>query len=48
MPTLNVRMTEEEYKKIEEDAKKHNMSISAYIKLITQKVKIEVKLNGNK
>ena len=48
MATLNVRMADEEYKKIENDAKKYNMSITTYIKFITQNVKIEVKLNGNK
>jgi hypothetical protein len=46
MATLNVRMTEEEYRKIEEDAKKYNMSISTYIKFITQNVKIEVSVKS--
>jgi hypothetical protein len=48
MATLNVRMTEEEYKKIEEDAKKYNMSISTYIKFITQNVNIQVKVKSSK
>lgn len=46
MANLNVRMTDKEYKKIEEDSKKVNMSISTYIKFITQNVKIKVEVDN--
>lgn len=44
MANLNVRMSEEEYKKITEDAAKLGLGISDYIRFITRNVKIEVNL----
>ena len=44
MAVLNVRMSDEEYKKIVEDAKNLGMSASDYIRFITKNVKIRVEI----
>jgi len=44
MALLNVRLTDTQYTKIKEDANNLGLDITSYIKLITQNVKIDVKL----
>lgn len=42
MATLNVRLSEQDYKKITDDAEKLGLGISDYIRFITKNVKIAV------
>ena len=44
MATLNVRLNEEDYKKITEDAVKLGLTVSEYIRFITKNVNINVEL----
>jgi len=39
---INIRLTEQEYQDIEAKAKEFNMSISAYIRMVALKAKIEI------
>jgi len=47
MATLNVRLTNEEYSKIKEDAAELGLDISSYIKFITKNVNIKVAIRIN-
>lgn len=44
MATLNVRLSDEDYKRITDDALRLGLSVSDYIRFITKNVKIEVTL----
>jgi predicted HicB family RNase H-like nuclease len=45
---LNVRMTEEEYKKVVEDANNCGLSLSDYVRLLIRKAEIKVEIKSQK
>ena len=47
MATLNVRLSEEDYKKITDDAVTLGLTVSEYIRFITKNVKIKVAIKIN-
>ena len=47
MATLNVRLSEEDYKKITEDAVRLGLTVTEYIRFVTKNVKIEVTIKSN-